>query len=189
MSTTSDVNDQQICRSKMSYVSHWQTILSAAGRSAGPFPLVTTRDFRWKDRRSLAPAAVSSVVASLLGTDGQCRHRPMLRRLERFCAIWLIAQILVPFTAPFPICDLSDVLGSAHHHGAPLVPANSRAIGDYSVAPPLATTAGRLRLVVVSSLDVSSVVGVPPAVALRRPFAAALDWRQLPQIQPTVLRL
>jgi hypothetical protein len=114
----------------------------------------------------------------------------MSRRVGNFCALWLIAQILLPFTAPFPTCDLSDFLGGAQHHGAPLVPSSSRADGDYAFAPPLATTGGRLRLVVVSWLDVSSVVWLAPVILPGRPCtAAALGWQERQQNQPTVLRL
>jgi hypothetical protein len=113
----------------------------------------------------------------------------MSRRLASFCALWLTAQILLPFTAPFPTCDLSDLLGSAQHHSSPLVPSNSRADGDYAYAPPRATTGGRLKLVVVSALDVSSVVGNAPAIAMSRPIAAACGGQQRSQGQPTVLRL
>jgi hypothetical protein len=112
----------------------------------------------------------------------------MFQRFGRLCGLWLIAQILLPFTAPFPTCDLPDFLGSVHHHGAPLVPANSRADGDYAFAPPLATTAGRLKLVVLSSLDASNVVGIAPVIVLGRPFVAA-GGQQRPRSQPTVLRL
>jgi hypothetical protein len=114
----------------------------------------------------------------------------MLRRFEKFCALWLVAQILLPFTAPFPICDLSDLLGSAQHRGAPLLPANARVDGDYACAPPLVTTAGRLRLVVVSTLDVSNGVGMAPVMAHGRPLTSAVGARpHSPQIQPTILRL
>src|ERR1700730_10341286 len=113
----------------------------------------------------------------------------MSRRFGSFCALWLIAQILLPFTAPFPTCDLSDFLGSAQHHSSPLVPSNSRADGDYAFAPPLATTGGRLKLIVVSSLDVSSVVRNTPVIAIGRPCAAVAGGRPRPQNQPTVLRL
>src|ERR1700687_1923890 len=113
----------------------------------------------------------------------------MFRALSRLCALWLVAQILLPFTAPFPTCDLSDFLGSAHHHGAPLLPSNSRADGDYTFAPPLAPTGGRLKLVVVSSLDASGVVGNAPVIDVARPFAAAGRGQPRPQNQPTVLRL
>jgi hypothetical protein len=113
----------------------------------------------------------------------------MFSRLGRFCGLWLIAQVLLPFTAPFPTCDLWDLLGSVHHHSAPLAPENSRADGDYAFAPPLATTAGRLKLVVLSSLDVSNVVGIVPVIVLVRPVAAAVGRPQHPPSQPTVLRL
>ena len=113
----------------------------------------------------------------------------MSRRLGTFCALWLIAQILLPFTAPFPTCDLSDLLGGAPHHSSPLAPLNSRADGDYAFAPPLATTGGRLKLVVVSSRDVSNVVGNASVMAIGRPFAVTVDGPQRQQNQPTVLRL
>ena len=113
----------------------------------------------------------------------------MFRRFRRLCAIWLVAQVLLPFTAPFPTCDLSDFLGSAQHHSAPLAPSSSRADGDYAFAPPLATTSGRLKLVVVSSLDVSSVVGNAPAIANGRPIAVTSGRPRRSQGQPTVLRL
>jgi hypothetical protein len=113
----------------------------------------------------------------------------MSRRFGSFCALWLIAQILLPFTAPFPTCDLSDFLSSAQHHSSPLMPSNSRADGDYAFAPPLATTGGRLKLVVVSSLDVSSVVGNAPVMTSPAPIVPAGGVPQRPQGQPTVLRL
>jgi hypothetical protein len=113
----------------------------------------------------------------------------MFRRLRRLCALWLAAQILLPFTAPFPTCDLSDFLGGAHHHGVPFAPLSTHVDGDYAFAPPLATTAGRLRLVVVSSLDVSSVVGIAPAIAPGRPFTVAVGEPEHPLLHPTVLRL
>jgi hypothetical protein len=113
----------------------------------------------------------------------------MLRRFRQLCALWLVAQILLPFTAPFPTCELSDFLSGAHHHGEPLVPPSSHVDGDYTFAPPLATTAGRLRLVVVSALDVSNLVGITPVIVLGPPFAAADGGQERPQLQPTVLRL
>jgi hypothetical protein len=113
----------------------------------------------------------------------------MFRGFRRLCALWLVAQILLPFTAPFPTCDLSDFLTGAHHHGAPLVPPSSHVDGDYVFAPPLATTAGRLRLVVVSSLDVSNVAGITPVNVFGHASTAAVGGQERPQIQPTVLRL
>src|SRR5712691_4403648 len=113
----------------------------------------------------------------------------MFRTVRRLCALWLVAQVLLPFTAPFPTCDLSDFLGGTHHHGAPLVPPSSHVDGDYAFAPPLATTPGRLRLVMVSSLDVSSVVGIAPLIVPGRPCTVAVGGQDRPQNRPTVLRL
>ena len=113
----------------------------------------------------------------------------VLRPFKGLCALWLVAQILLPFTAPFPTCDLADVLGGTPH-STPLVPPSSHVDGDYTFAPPLATTSGRLRLVVVSSLDVSSVVETTPTIVVRgRPLAAVVGGYERPQIPPTVLRL
>jgi hypothetical protein len=109
--------------------------------------------------------------------------------LSKFCAAWLVALVLLPFTAPFPTCDLSDFLGGTHHHGAPLVPPSSHVGGDYAFAPPLATTPGRLRLVVVSSLDVSRVAGIAPVIVPGRPYTAAASGDDRPQNRTTVLRL
>jgi hypothetical protein len=68
---------------------------------------------------------------------------------------------------------------------------DSRVDGDYAYAPPLVTTPGRLRLVVVSTLDASDVIRIRPVLmAPGRPFAAAFGGQQRsPQIQPTILRL
>jgi hypothetical protein len=112
----------------------------------------------------------------------------MRRRFEVFSALWLVAQIVLPFTPPFPICNLSDLLSRTQYHGAPLVPPHPRVDGDYAFAPPLATTAGRLRLVVVGPRDVANVVGVVPVRALNRLIPAAGNQRRL-QIEPAVLRL
>ena len=114
----------------------------------------------------------------------------MYRRFEKFCAFWLVAQIVLPFTAPFPTCDLSDLLGGTPHHVVPLGPSNPPSEGDYAFTPPLATTAGGLKLVVVSSVDVSTVVGIErsidPVGSLTVAFRAQ---RRPPELQPTVLRL
>jgi hypothetical protein len=116
-------------------------------------------------------------------------HRSvLLRHVKKFCALWLVAQVLLPFTAPFPTCDLSDLLGRGHHH-APVAPPNSHVDGDYAFAPPLATTAGRLKLVVVSALDVSNVAGMTPAILSGRPLVVAAAGLEHRQNQATVLRL
>jgi hypothetical protein len=114
----------------------------------------------------------------------------VIRSSKGLCALWLVAQILLPFTAPFPTCDLSDILGNASHHGTPLAPPSAHVDGDYAFAPPLATTTGRLRLVVVSSLDATGVVDTTPViVAGGRPLAVVVSGHERPPVPPTVLRL
>jgi hypothetical protein len=121
----------------------------------------------------------------------------MLRHLEKLCAFWLVAQILLPFTAPFPICDLSDLLNGAHrhstaqNHNAPVAPQprSSRFDGDFAFAPPLATTAGYLKLVVVSSQDVSTIVSLMPLPSEAAPVVADVGRRSPPPLQQIVLRL
>ena len=72
------------------------------------------------------------------------------------CAAWLIALFALPFTAPFPTCDLSGFfVGSGPHDAVPAVPpirSHSTVLedGTYSVLPTLATESGRLKLAVVS---------------------------------------
>src|SRR5580693_6948094 len=48
--------------------------------------------------------------------------------LWKISALWLVLLILLPFTAPFPTCDLADLLGtSATSQGAPLPPVSPAA--------------------------------------------------------------
>src|ERR1700730_8175455 len=103
----------------------------------------------------------------------------MPRRLGRFCALWLVAQVLLPFTAPFPTCDLSDLLGYGHHPEqrsplAPLTPPSSHVNDHFQFAPPLATTSGRLKLKVVSALDPSNAGKVALGLSSDRLLVAAV---------------
>jgi hypothetical protein len=75
----------------------------------------------------------------------------MSSRLSRFCAVWYIVLIAVPFTAPSQTIDLADILGGhAGHHGGqfaatPML-ASLLADTDLSLIPALETTAARLKL-------------------------------------------
>ena len=115
----------------------------------------------------------------------------MLRTFGRWCALWLVAQILLPFTAPFPTCELSDLLGSGHHQErpAPLTPPRAYVNDNFAFAPPLATTSGRLKLKVVSALDPSNAGKVAPSLASDRPLAAAVGEQDRRHSRATVLRL
>ena len=89
----------------------------------------------------------------------------MRRRIYRAFAVWMILQILLPFTAPFPVCDLADILGGSGQTSHSAGPASSTvpvAEGAYAYAPPLTTTGGRLKLVLVPALDRTEI----PALAM-----------------------
>jgi hypothetical protein len=111
--------------------------------------------------------------------------------LARFFAVWLLAQIILPFTAPFPVCEIADFLGGTSPlHNAPVAPASSGAgqTDAYAYAPPLATTVGRLKLVVVTDLDRSTVIcPISPITVVWR--VAARGASVLPRVQPVVLRV
>ena len=65
----------------------------------------------------------------------------------------MILQILLPFTAPFPVCDLADILGGSGQtsHSGPASSTVLVAERAYAYAPPLTITGGRLKLVLVRS--------------------------------------
>jgi hypothetical protein len=73
--------------------------------------------------------------------------------LSKCSALWLVVLILLPFTAPFPTCDIADFFGrSAANHGLATVPPTSSttliANAESSLlVPPLASTARQLRQV------------------------------------------
>jgi hypothetical protein len=118
----------------------------------------------------------------------------MYRTFGRCCALWLVAQILLPFTAPFPTCEFADFFGGSHQQErrsplAPVASPNSHVNDDYAFAPPLATASGRLRLKVVSQLDPSNAGKVFPALSLDRLLTAAAGEQDRRLDQTTVLRL
>src|SRR5262245_44355977 len=66
-------------------------------------------------------------------------RRPGPQSMRRLFTFWLVVQIMLPFTAPFPVCDLGDLLSRAPHHSAPLTSntPDARTDASYSYAPPL----------------------------------------------------
>jgi|SRR5579862_7317708 len=112
------------------------------------------------------------------------------------CAAWLMALFALPFTAPFPTCDLPGFFeGTMGHHGtAPDVPpVRSRSTvledGTYSILPTLNTESGRLKLAVVSF---DSALNQLHVVALRigriQTTRHALGWVQVAQVRPSAER-
>jgi hypothetical protein len=90
--------------------------------------------------------------------------------LSELSAIWLVVLILLPFTAPFPTCDVADVFGGgAADQGVPLAPPTSSTalIADAVsslLVPPLARMAWQVRQIASSDLNT-------PHFAQRSPLA------------------
>jgi hypothetical protein len=109
--------------------------------------------------------------------------------IANVCAAWLIALFALPFTAPFPTCDVGGFfVGTGHHDAVPMAPpVRSRSTvledGTYSVLPILTTESGRLKLAVVSQ-DIAPALDV--VVVYRVRYAShAPAWLQSVQIQPS----
>jgi hypothetical protein len=87
-----------------------------------------------------------------------------MRRLGSSVSVMLIALFVLPFTAPFPTCDLGEWLGLTPLHHSLSQPAQSSALedGTYSVLPTLSTEPGRLRLSVVTIASVPDPLPLLP---------------------------
>jgi hypothetical protein len=98
---------------------------------------------------------------------------------RRLAALWLVVLIVLPFSAPFPTCDLTDFLGvtpAAHQVQGPV--SSTRVQVDESsslLAPPVACAAGRLKLAALSGLR--SLKSVAPAAPTRVDFRDARPSR------------
>jgi hypothetical protein len=112
----------------------------------------------------------------------------MCPSIANVCAAWLIALFALPFTAPFPTCDVGGFfVGMGHHDRVPIAPpVRSRSTvledGTYSVLPTLTTESGRLKLAVVSH-DTAPALG--PVVNRFRYVSHAPAWPQSVQVQPS----
>jgi hypothetical protein len=88
--------------------------------------------------------------------------------VRRISALWLVVLIALPFSAPFPTCDLSDVFGRAANRPIDTpAPADHAALDEATMllVPPVADTAGRLKTAALSeSRTEHSVAPVPLAV-------------------------
>jgi hypothetical protein len=121
----------------------------------------------------------------------------MSSRLTRFCAVWYVVLIAVPFTAPSQTIDLADFLGGhASHHGgqfaATPVLASLLADTDLSLIPALETTAARLKLdsrLVPhgANFATASCLPAPATAILAQPSSSAAPLGRHPAL-PTILR-
>jgi hypothetical protein len=112
--------------------------------------------------------------------------------LDTLFTLWLVAQILLPFTAPFPTCDLGDLLAGTPHHSVPFTaPRVTRRVfvdSSYLYAPPLSTADGQLKLVVVSAPQKDGRGVVLAAADGARP-GSNVPLQQRDAFQQTILRL
>jgi hypothetical protein len=89
-------------------------------------------------------------------------------RLSQICSVLLVVMVVLPCTAPFPTCGAADWLGGSSHQDRPLTPGSSStpADGEFSYAPPLATSPGRLRILLLAEPSVHVIFLADPAAAL-----------------------
>ena len=106
------------------------------------------------------------------------------RRLEKVCAFWLVAQILLPFTAPFQAYNLSDD-GSNDSTSAS---SSSVDLADTLVAS-LATATGRLKLAPLPMPSVSNSITASFRVVIASRGAPATRSDCDYSASPTILRL
>jgi hypothetical protein len=98
--------------------------------------------------------------------------------LSRFAAIWIVALILLPFTAPFPTCDIADCLGRrAPDQRVPVAPPTSSAalIVDAEsslLVPPVARMARLLKQAALADLNTPQFGFRPPLVILVPPVGS-----------------
>jgi hypothetical protein len=106
--------------------------------------------------------------------------------LPKFFAIWLIVLIIVPFTAPFSICDLA---GAEGQH-APFAPMTSVRVTSDTAASnvPCVSTAERLKFLSLSGLpSAQAKISSPPARVLWS--SASAGCAREPAALATILRL
>jgi hypothetical protein len=114
--------------------------------------------------------------------------------ISKLSAIWLVVLILLPFTAPFPTCDVADFFGrGATDQGVPLAPPTSSTalIADAMsslLVPPLARMATQLRRIASSDLNTPHLAVRSRLVALV-PLVDSHDRTGTERFLPVPLRL
>jgi hypothetical protein len=117
--------------------------------------------------------------------------------IDKICAIFLSVVIVLPFTAPWAVCDIADLQVpctskslSLDHPAVSVAAQETRSTQADSatvILPTLETQGGRLRLLIVSKIDASQTVsssvspqtprGYPPAL---RPGCGASSIQSAP---------
>ena len=84
--------------------------------------------------------------------------RTLMKTLPaRIAAVWIALLVFSPATAPFPTCDLGDLLGSGSRHRIPVAPSSRPTTTPDDSAlllvPPLAPAARLLRFGALAALE------------------------------------
>jgi hypothetical protein len=110
--------------------------------------------------------------------------------LPKLFASWLVALVVLPFTAPFSTCDLASVFGPAHGKRAPVARRSSVASATDAAVPTAAraSSGGRVRLVPLrrEPFAVSTNASSSAAVLLS---AASPDGLREPTVLAPILRV
>ena len=111
--------------------------------------------------------------------------------VRRISALWLVVLIALPFSAPFPTCDLSDLFGrTANRPAHTPAPVDHAALDEATMllVPPVADTAGRLKTTALSeSRTEHSMAPLPLAVPVS--LRAVRDRFDTPSQAATILRI
>jgi hypothetical protein len=110
--------------------------------------------------------------------------------LPKFFATWLVALVIVPFTAPFSTCDLTSLFGKPQGQHTPIAPLTSVAFTTDAAVPitPYVRSAGRVRLLQTSGLALAESAVPLSSVTLMWSAASAGCIREHSVLR-TILRL
>jgi hypothetical protein len=114
--------------------------------------------------------------------------------LSKFSAVWLVVLILLPFTAPFPTCDIATFFGQkASDQGVPLGPPTSPAalVADAVSSllfPPLERMARQVTQVALSNFNTPHIAVRSPLVILVPPLGSN-DLAGTERVPSAILRL
>jgi hypothetical protein len=110
--------------------------------------------------------------------------------VPKLVAAWLVALVIVPFTAPFSTCDLTGLFGTAHGQYNPFAPPTSAAIAHDAAVPtvPCISSAGRVKLVPLSGAPLPHAhVGFASVDVIS--CRAAVRFNRRHDVPTTILRL
>ena len=110
--------------------------------------------------------------------------------LFRFFASWLVVLVLVPFTAPFSICDLPSLLGNAQSAHSPGATRSSVASNTDTAVPTahFVANAGRVRLLPLCRVPLAESATPSSTAAVMWTAASTVCSRQYTTLS-TILRV